>query len=77
MKLIIDMITGIRTIKCYGWEIYMRDKINKARTSQVFFLWHINIILSLGVAIFNNIGLINILAIFLMIWARGELLEAD
>jgi ABC-type multidrug transport system fused ATPase/permease subunit len=27
MKLVNDMIVGIRTIKCYGWELHYLDKI--------------------------------------------------
>lgn len=31
MKLVNDMVTGIRTIKCYGWEQHYIDKLNEVR----------------------------------------------
>lgn len=33
VKLIADMITGIRTIKSYGWELRYEEMINQARAS--------------------------------------------
>lgn len=31
LKLINDIVVGIRTIKCYGWENFYLDKIKKVR----------------------------------------------
>ena len=31
MKLVNDMVVGIRTIKCYAWELHYLDKIHKKR----------------------------------------------
>ena len=34
LKLINDMVTGIRTIKCYAWEDHYLKKIEEARKAQ-------------------------------------------
>lgn len=31
LKMINDLIVGIRTIKCYAWELLYFDKINQIR----------------------------------------------
>jgi len=31
LKLITDMVTGVRTIKCYAWENHYLEKITSAR----------------------------------------------
>lgn len=31
LKLVTDVVVGARTIKCYGWEMYLLDKIKNVR----------------------------------------------
>lgn len=52
MKLVNDMVTGIRTIKCYGWEQHYINKINEVRDKQLKILVKINIISTLGISVF-------------------------
>jgi ATP-binding cassette subfamily C (CFTR/MRP) protein 1 len=69
MRLVNDMVTGIRTIKCYGWEQHYINKINEFRDKQLKILVKINIINTLGVSVFQNMGLIAVLLIFIPKWA--------
>jgi ABC-type bacteriocin/lantibiotic exporter with double-glycine peptidase domain len=75
MKLVNDMVTGIRTIKCYGWEQHYIDKLNEVRDKQLKILVKINIMSTLGVSVFQNMGLIAVLLIFIPIWAQHQKLE--
>ena len=71
MKLVNDMVQGIRTIKCYGWEEHYLDKINEVRDKQLKLLLQINIISTLSSSLFQNVGLIAVLAIFIPKWFRN------
>lgn len=59
-----DIVVGIRTIKCYGWENHYLEKIKKIRDSQKSTLFKFNVIGSLGVSLFQ---LSAITAIFLIL----------
>lgn len=72
MKLVNDMITGIRTIKAYAWENHYCEKVINQRNAQVKYVFWLNLIGSLGFSLFQNVGLIGILAIFLPKWYMGE-----
>jgi ABC-type bacteriocin/lantibiotic exporter with double-glycine peptidase domain len=72
MKLINDMITGIRTIKAYAWENHYSQKVRAQRAEQVKYVFWLNLIGSLGFSLFQNVGLLAILAIFLPKWYMGE-----
>jgi len=52
MKLVNDMVTGIRTIKSYGWENHYLSKILKIRKEQEVSVFKMNIISSMGLSIF-------------------------
>lgn len=69
------MIVGARTIKCYGWENHYLRKVREARASQVFYVFWQSMIGSLGISVFQNGGLLAIVAIFIPKWMRGEELE--
>jgi hypothetical protein len=75
MKLVNDMVQGIRTIKCYGWEEHYVRKINEIRDKQLGTLVKINILNTLGLSIFQNMGLIAVLLIFIPQWAAEQRLE--
>ena len=72
MKLVNDMITGIRTIKAYAWENHYCQKVTQQRDVQVKYVFWLNLIGSLGFSLFQNVGLIGILCIFLPKWHMGE-----
>ena len=68
MKLVNDMITGIRTIKAYAWENHYNRKVKHARDEQVKKLFCLNIVGGLGFSLFQNVGLIGVLCIYLPKW---------
>ena len=65
------MITGARTIKCYGWEQHYIDKIKKLRMTQLPSLFKFNFIQFMGVSVYQNGGLIVIIAIVVGLWNSG------
>jgi ABC-type multidrug transport system fused ATPase/permease subunit len=65
------MISGIRTIKSYGWENHYQEKIEVARKRQEHFVWLVNFVSSLGLTVFNNFGFFVYLAIVLCTYWRG------
>lgn len=65
------MVSGIRTIKSYGWENHYQQKINEARTKQARFVWLVNFVSSLGLIVFNNFGFYVYLMIALCTYWRG------
>lgn len=74
-KLVADMVTGAKTIKAYAWENHYIKKITSARKGQVRYVFAQMMIEAIGLAFFSNGGLIVLNNIFLMQWARGELLD--
>jgi hypothetical protein len=75
LKLVGDLVGGARTIKCYGWEEKYVDKIKVIRDKQTCNLMKFNMLAHLGSAIYQNMGLICILLIFLHKWFSGEALD--
>ena len=75
MKLVNDMVTGIRTIKAYAWENHYSKKVRDQRAVQVAKVFWINIVGSLGFSVFQNVGLVGVLIIFLPKWYMGEKLD--
>jgi len=76
IKLVSDMVNGIRTIKSYGWENHYKQKIEEARSKQTTFIWRVNFYSSLGLTVFNNFGFYAFLAIVLCTYWRGVELKA-
>ena len=68
LRLVGDLVGGARTIKCYGWEEKYVDKIKHIRDKQTCNLIKFNMLAHLGNAIYQNMGLICILFIFLHKW---------
>jgi len=74
IKLINDLVTGIRTIKCYAWENHYIKKIKETRAAQQTLIYWFNMVGSLGYSLFQNMGLVTILCVFLPRWAQGKLI---
>lgn len=72
IKLINDLVTGIRTIKCYAWENHYIKKIKETRAAQHTLIYCFNMVSSLGYSLFQNMGLVAVLCVFLPSWAKGE-----
>jgi len=70
MKLVNDMVQGIRTIKCYGWETHYLKKINEVRDVQLNALLKINFLNTLGLSVYQNFGSLAVLLIFIPQWAQ-------
>lgn len=68
MKLVNDMITGIRTIKAYAWENHYSRKVREARAIQAKKVFRQNFIGGLGFSLFQNVGMIGVLCVFLPKW---------
>lgn len=77
MKLINDLVTGIRTIKSYAWENHYVVKIREIRMLQHWNLIRLQVIGMLGFAVFQNAGFIAIILIFIPMWARGEHIDSE
>ena len=75
MKLVNDMVTGIRTIKAYAWENHYCEKVRAQRALQERYVFWLNLIGSLGFSVFQNVGMLGILAIFLPKWYMGEKID--
>lgn len=52
MKLVNDMITGIRTIKAYAWETHYAQKVTDQRRLQESKVFMLNLVGSLGFSVF-------------------------
>ena len=52
LKLVNDMVLGVRTLKCYGWENHYLKKILAVRKSQGTLLYVLNFLLTLGFNLF-------------------------
>ena len=71
VKLVSDMINGIRTIKSYGWENHYLAKIAQVREKQADYVWKYNLFQSLAVTFYNNFGFYAYLAVILVTYFRG------
>ena len=52
LKLVNDMVVGVRTLKSYGWENHYLDKIISVRKRQQFYLFLITILQTIGFNLF-------------------------
>jgi len=68
MKAVNDMVSGIRTIKCYAWELHYMKKIDKIRKEHKKILYKFNFIGGIGTAVYNNLGLVAVLVILFPKW---------
>ena len=72
LKLMTDMLTGIRTIKSYGWENHYMDKIMGSRKKQMNHVYWVNFYSSLGQTVFSNFGFYAFLGIMMAQYWRGK-----
>jgi ABC-type multidrug transport system fused ATPase/permease subunit len=77
MKLINDLVTGIRTIKSYAWENHYVQKIKEIRAKQHANLVKMQLVGSIGYGVFQNFGFLVIILIFIPMWARGEQIKSE
>jgi len=72
VKLILECINGIRTIKAYCWEEPYKNLINKWRNSQLGFLIKNHAMNSTGAGVFLNGGLVIAIVVFGYHYAMGR-----
>ena len=67
-----DLIVGCRTIKCYGWEQHYLDEIRGIRKMQFRDVWKLNMIMTFGSCLFQQMGLVVVVIITTVEWSRGK-----
>lgn len=72
LKLVNDMVVGIRTLKSYGWEEQYMKKITGVRKVQKKWNFIIIALQTLGYNLFQNLALIAVFLIFLYEWSQGN-----
>ena len=77
IKMVNDMVVGAKTVKGYGWEKHFEQRICDERGKQEKFVMGQGMLGSLGLSLFQNIGLVVLLAIVIPKWNNGELLEEE
>jgi len=64
LKLVTDMVVGVRTLKSYGWENHYLDKIVTVRRRQQIYLFGVNAMSTLGYYLFQNLATLSVFLIF-------------
>ena len=64
LKLVNDMVVGVRTLKCYGWEGHFLDKITAVRKKQQFYLFFYNALSTVGFSLFQSLAVLSAFLIF-------------
>lgn len=72
LKLVNDMVVGVRTLKSYGWENHYLNKITTVRQRQQVYLFLINSMATIGYNLFQNLAVFTSFLIFYFQWRRGE-----
>lgn len=75
MKLINEMIMGIQTIKAYTLEHTYAGQVIKQRGLHESKVLRQNLLSNLNFTVFQNIGLVAVLCIFLPLWFNGERID--
>ena len=75
LKLVNDMVVGVRTLKSYGWEQHYLKKITNVRKKQQTNLFFINALGTLGLNVFQNLAMVAVFLIFYYEWSQGEEIE--
>ena len=75
MKIVLDMVNGIRTIKTYTWENHCLEKIKEARKDQTSVIKKTNVLTTINMSLLSNIGLFVVLLILLPKWFQNEELK--
>lgn len=77
MKLVNDLVSGIRTIKAYAWENHYLRKIQEIRAKQHSVVFKFNVSCSIGYAVLSNSGFIVILLILVPQWQAGKYISSE
>lgn len=72
LKLLTDMVVGCRTIKCYGWEKFYIDNINKVREAQSRVVIKVNILQTLAHSFYQNNGILVFSILMIYDWYQGK-----
>jgi len=70
-----DVVVGIRTIKCYGWEQHYLNKIKAIRERQQPIMFKFLLVGSLGTSLFQLSAILANFLILIQMWASGQPLE--
>jgi ABC-type multidrug transport system fused ATPase/permease subunit len=75
LKLVNDAIQGAKTMKSQGWESYFIEGMKSRREVQSKYVKLQGILGSLGISLFQNIGLIVMIVVVGIRWLRNESLD--
>ena len=75
LKLVNDMVVGVRTLKSYGWENHYLSKITKVRSRHQKWLFALMSLATLGFNLFQNLAFLSVFLIFYKDWRNGEEIE--
>ena len=75
LKLVNDMVVGVRTLKSYGWENHYLSKITTVRKRQQCYLFMINSLATIGFNLFQNLAVLSTFLIFYYQWSNGIEIE--
>ena len=64
LKLLYDMVSGIRTIKAYGWELELEKKVNKIRAKEKNLILMLNFVRSSTSHILRYCGFFSALLVY-------------
>lgn len=71
LKLVNDMVVGVRTIKSYGWENHYLKKITDVRKRQQVYLFILNSMATIGFNLFQNLAVLSVFLVFYYQWSNG------
>jgi len=77
MKLVNDMVNGIRTIKSYGWETHYLNKITEVRKEQRTEIMKANALQAVGFSVYQQFGFVAVFAIFMYEWMNGNEIKME
>ena len=72
LKLVNDMVVGVRTLKSYGWEQHYVKKIVGVRQRQRRFLFRLLFMQTLGFNLFQTLALMAAFLIYFNEWQQGN-----
>ena len=64
LKLVSDMVVGVRTLKSYGWENHYMSKITSVRRRQQGYLFIIAAMQTIGFNVFQSLAVLSAFLIF-------------
>ena len=64
LKLVSDMVVGVRTLKSYGWENHYMNKIISVRNRQQGYLFIMATMQTIGFNVFQSLAVVSAFLIF-------------